>query len=109
MPSTRRIVEMSEPILAVDDLRVRFATPDGEVSAVSGISFAIGKGEALGVVGESGSGKSQLFLAVMGLLAANGRAEGRVRYRGNDLLGLAPNALNAIRGSRIAMVFQDPM
>ncbi len=100
---------MAETILAVEDLRVRFATPDGEVSAADGVSFQIDAGEALGVVGESGSGKSQLFLAIMGLLAANGRAEGRVRFRGQDILGLTPRALNAIRGSRIGMVFQDPM
>jgi oligopeptide transport system ATP-binding protein len=100
---------MTDTILEVDDLRVRFATPDGDVSAVDGVGFAIRAGEAIGVVGESGSGKSQLFLAIMGLLAANGRAIGRVRYRSRDMLGLAPGALNDIRGSRLAMVFQDPM
>ena len=100
---------MAETILDVENLAVRFATPDGAVSAVDGVSFAVRAGEALGVVGESGSGKSQLFLAIMGLLAANGRTEGHVRYHGRDLLGLPPRALNAIRGGRIAMVFQDPM
>ena len=100
---------MADPILEVENLAVRFASQDGAVSAVDGVSFTIRAGEALGVVGESGSGKSQLFLAIMGLLAANGRAEGRVRYRGSDILGLPPRALNAIRGGRIAMVFQDPM
>ena len=98
-----------DTILAVDELSVRFASPDGDVAAVDGVSLAIAAGETLGVVGESGSGKSQLFLAIMGLLAANGRARGRVRYRGRDILGLEPRALNAIRGGRIAMVFQDPM
>ena len=98
-----------DTVLAVDDLSVRFASPEGEVAAVDGVSLAIAAGETLGVVGESGSGKSQLFLAIMGLLAANGRAQGRVRYRGRDILGLEPGALNAIRGGRIAMVFQDPM
>jgi oligopeptide transport system ATP-binding protein len=100
---------MATPVLDVDGLRVRFATPDGPVTAVDGISFSVGAGEALGVVGESGSGKSQIFLAAMGLLAANGTAEGRVRYRGQDILGLPPTALNEIRGGRMAMVFQDPM
>jgi oligopeptide transport system ATP-binding protein len=109
MPSIPRIADVAAPVLAVDDLRVRFETPDGPVTAVDGISFSVGAGEALGVVGESGSGKSQIFLATMGLLAANGRAEGRVRYGGQNILGLAPRALNAIRGGRMAMVFQDPM
>ncbi|MBV9997088.1 MAG: dipeptide ABC transporter ATP-binding protein [Caulobacteraceae bacterium] len=99
----------AEPILAVDDLKVCFSTYDGEVEAVRGVSLAIGRGECLGVVGESGSGKSQTFMAVMGLLAANGRASGSVRFRGQDVLSLAPGALNRIRGSKMTMIFQDPL
>ena len=66
----------------LDNLNVTFSTPAGDVHAVRNLSLAVIPGECLGVVGESGSGKSQLFLAAFGLLAANGRASGSVRYRG---------------------------
>ncbi len=96
-------------VLEVDDLATRFATPDGEVAAASGVGFAIGEGESVGVVGESGSGKTQVFLSVMGLLAKNGWSTGSVRFRGREILNLPAAALNDIRGVKLAMIFQDPM
>jgi oligopeptide transport system ATP-binding protein len=96
-------------LLEVDDLQVRFRTPEGYVRAVNRLSFALGAGEALGVVGESGSGKSQMALAIMGLLATNAEVEGKVRFEGQELLRLKPAQMNRIRGAQIGMVFQDPM
>jgi oligopeptide transport system ATP-binding protein len=96
-------------VLEIEDLTTRFATPEGEVAAVSDVSFAVGDGESLGVVGESGSGKTQLFLSVMGLLARNGACAGSARVRGREMLNLPARQLNAIRGVKLAMIFQDPM
>jgi oligopeptide/dipeptide ABC transporter ATP-binding protein len=100
---------MAAPILEVANLDVRFTTPDGDVHAVKNANFAIEEGECLGVVGESGSGKSQLFMAAVGLLAANGTATGSVKYRGQEILGASQARLNKLRGSKITMIFQDPL
>jgi oligopeptide transport system ATP-binding protein len=96
-------------LLAVSGLEVTFEVSRGTLAAVKGVSFEVAKGETLAIVGESGSGKSQAALAVMGLLAANGRARGSVRFAGREILGAPERDLNRLRGSRMTMVFQEPM
>jgi oligopeptide/dipeptide ABC transporter ATP-binding protein len=90
------------PLLAVEDLSVAY----GSIKAVEAISLEVARGRCLGVIGESGAGKTQAFLAMMGLLPAQARVSGRARLEGVDLLG--PGA-RALRGQRVAMIFQDPM
>ncbi len=97
------------PVLEVENLAVRYSTPDGEVPAVNDFTLSVSAGECVGVVGESGAGKSQSFLATMGLLASNARVSGSARFEGQELLGRPAVELNRVRGSRIAMIFQDPM
>ncbi len=96
-------------LLQVENLGVSFATSDGTVNAVNDVSFALERGETLGIVGESGSGKSQLAFAIMGLLAKNGTSRGSVRFDGAEILNAPPAKINALRANHIAMVFQDPM
>jgi ABC-type microcin C transport system duplicated ATPase subunit YejF len=99
----------TRPVLSIRALRVRFRTGDGVVEAVRGIDLDVAPGETVAIVGESGSGKSQTMMSVMGLLATNSWAEGSVKYRGEELMGLKPDALNRYRGSKLTMIFQEPM
>jgi oligopeptide/dipeptide ABC transporter ATP-binding protein len=99
-----------KPLLEVEDLKVEFATDEGIVHAVGGVSFSMQDGEVLSIVGESGSGKSVTAMTILGLTRGkNARISGSVRYHGTDLTSASAEELQAIRGDRIAMVFQDPM
>ncbi|MDQ4069789.1 MAG: ABC transporter ATP-binding protein, partial [Actinomycetota bacterium] len=96
------------PVLEISDLHVTFQTVDGPVAAVRGVDLSLDPGRVLGVVGESGSGKTVTMLATLGLLPAGTEVTGSVRFKGRELLGLPPSELRKIRGSGIAMIFQDP-
>jgi oligopeptide/dipeptide ABC transporter ATP-binding protein len=99
------------PILDLQNLCTEFHTEDGTVNAVNGISYALREGETLGIVGESGCGKSVSMLSVMRLLAeppAKITAD-KVEFFGQNLLDLSETEMESIRGSQIAMIFQDPM
>ncbi|MFS8976275.1 ABC transporter ATP-binding protein [Cupriavidus necator] len=102
---------MTEPILQVRNLTTRFRTDRGVVTAVDRVSFDVAAGETLAIVGESGSGKSVTALSILGLIPQPPGAieSGEIVFEGQDLLKLRPAAMRAIRGNRIAMVFQEPM
>src|ERR1700744_5556141 len=100
---------MTGPLFEINNLDVKFDTHDGEIHAVKNLNFHIGEGECVGVVGESGSGKSQIFLASLGLLSSNGHATGSVKFRGKEILDIGNRKLNELRGSKITMIFQDPL
>ena len=96
--------------LTVEDLQVSFATEEGVVQAVDGVSFELAPGEILAVVGESGSGKSVTAMTLMGLTRSpNARFEGTAHYKGTELIDASEDELRRVRGAEIAMIFQDPM
>ena len=98
------------PLLDVRGLQVAFATEDGVVRAVDGVSYSVGAGRTLGIVGESGSGKTVSSLSVMGLTRArNTRISGAISFAGQDLAAASDDELRRIRGNDIAMIFQDPL
>jgi peptide/nickel transport system ATP-binding protein/oligopeptide transport system ATP-binding protein len=101
---------MTEPLLDVQDLQVSFATEDGLVRAVDGVSFTLDRGEVVAIVGESGSGKSVTVMTLMGLTRSpNARFAGSARLRGGDLVTASEEELERVRGQEIAMIFQDPI
>ncbi|HMS78162.1 MAG TPA: ABC transporter ATP-binding protein [Burkholderiaceae bacterium] len=102
---------MSAPLLEVEDLSVEFDTRTGVARVLESVSFALGRGETLGLVGESGCGKSMTALAIMRLIPnPPGRiTSGRVRFEGRDLLALDDASMRAVRGNRVSMIFQEPM
>ncbi|MBU3060196.1 ABC transporter ATP-binding protein [Nocardia sp. NEAU-G5] len=97
------------PLLEVSDLHVSFPGEEGRIDAVRGVDYSVSDGEVLAIVGESGSGKSVSSLAVIGLLPDQARVRGSIRLRGKELLGMDDRQLSTLRGSRISMVFQDPL
>jgi peptide/nickel transport system ATP-binding protein len=100
----------AETLLEVRGLKVSFRTEDGLIQAVDGVSLSLSEGETLGIVGESGSGKSVTMMSVMRLINdPNAHFEGEVVYKGRDLMKLTRDQMREIRGSGIAMIFQDPM
>jgi peptide/nickel transport system ATP-binding protein len=101
---------VADPLLSVDELRVSFATEEGVVQAVDGVSFELAPGEVLAIVGESGSGKSVTAMTLMGLTRSpNARFEGAAHYKGTELVGAGEDELRRVRGAEISMIFQDPM
>jgi peptide/nickel transport system ATP-binding protein len=98
------------PVLEVRDLATHFFTKAGVVKAVDGVSFAVGRGEIMGLVGESGSGKTVTGFSILGLVDPPGKVvRGEIAIAGEPVQGLPERAMRKIRGRRVAMIFQDPM
>jgi oligopeptide/dipeptide ABC transporter ATP-binding protein len=98
-----------DPVLSVRHLHVEFATDQGAVKAVDDVSFDVAPNEVLGIVGESGSGKTVSALSILGLLPKRARITGEVLFDGRNLLTLRERDLRAVRGDRIAIIFQDAL
>jgi oligopeptide/dipeptide ABC transporter ATP-binding protein len=101
---------VADRLIEVNDLKVHFATEDGLVRAVDGVTFTLDRGQVLGIVGESGSGKSVTSMTLLGLTRdKNTRFEGEVLYKGRNVLAMREQELQDVRGNEMAMIFQDPM
>ena len=98
-----------QPVISVDDLRVWYGTTRGAIRAVDGVSFDLAPGETLGLVGESGCGKSTLGRGLMGLLPPGARRDGKVLFKGDDILAMRDKQSWALRGSEVGMIFQEPL
>ncbi|MEO8745129.1 MAG: ABC transporter ATP-binding protein [Candidatus Dormiibacterota bacterium] len=97
-------------LLELEDVHSQLTIKEGVINAVDGVSFTLDAGETLGIVGESGSGKSMTALSIMGLLPRRGRVvAGRIRFKGRELTELSEDEMEGVRGTEIAMIFQDPM
>ena len=98
----------AQPLLTIEDLRVRYQTPKGVIDAVRGVTFTLGR-ERLGIVGESGSGKTQTGRAILGLIPRNGEVTAqRMAFKSTNLLNASEKTMRAIRGNHISMIMQDP-
>ncbi len=100
----------SDPVLTIDNLHCNYATKEGPIKAVNGVSLSLNQGKVLAVVGESGCGKTTLALAILRLLPFPGQiASGRIRFDGRDVLDMTEEELRGLRGRSISMIFQDPV
>jgi ABC-type microcin C transport system duplicated ATPase subunit YejF len=103
----------AEALLQIRSLALHYPSPGGQVQplepALAGVDLDVAAGECLGLVGESGSGKTAILLSILGLLPPDARLSGSIRFHGAELAGMSSRQLNQIRGTRIAMIFQDPM
>ncbi len=108
--ATQASATSNDYVLEVDNLSIAYETRHGDVEAVRNVSFQLRRGETMGLVGESGCGKSTISYGLVNFLGANGKiANGSIRFQGEELVGRSESQLKALRGDRIAMVFQDPM
>ena len=104
-------MKLTDPLLAIEDLKVEFKTNEGTATVVDGVSFSVNKGETLGIVGESGCGKSVTSLSIMRLLPVppGNIAGGKIIFQGQNLLDLSEREMCSVRGRDISMIFQEPM
>lgn len=101
---------MTEPLLNVKQLSISFPAPEGKKAVVQKVSFGLEKGKVLAIVGESGSGKTMIARSVLGLLPSGGTVtSGSIEFQGTDLVGMSQKHLRSIRGTKISMIFQEPM